>query len=103
MNENQGDEDIGKMKEELSGFTTDEEVTEKMVKPNSNSKQEKKNNNNRTREYFLQKYNGAEAILVEHKPFFLQIIGDKAVLSDRIVFPDMNINPPDRPAYLNKD
>ncbi len=81
MNENQGDEDIGKMKEELSGFTTDEVVTEKMVKSNSSSKQEKKSAH--SREYFLQKYDGAEAILVDHRPFFLQIIGDKAVLSDR--------------------
>jgi hypothetical protein len=67
------------------------------VSANKESKEKK------TKQYCLQKYNGAEAILVNHKPLFLQIINGNAVLSDNIIFTDMILNPPDRLSYLNKE
>jgi DNA-binding transcriptional regulator WhiA len=56
----------------ITPYETEENQPEE-VSVNKESKEKK------TKQYCLQKYNGAEAILVNHKPLFLQVINGNSV------------------------
>jgi hypothetical protein len=45
----------------------------------------------------------AESILIDNKPFFIQIVDGKLVLSPKISISDFDIEPPDRIEYLSKE
>ena len=45
----------------------------------------------------------AESILIDNKPFFIQIVNGKLVLSSTISISDFDIGPPDKIEYLSKE
>lgn len=55
------------------------------------------------KEYYVQKYKGNEAILINGLPCFLEIVDDQVIIHNEIVLPDMVLKPYDRITYLNKE
>ena len=57
--------------------------------------------------YTINKYSQgiplAESILIDNKPFFIQIIDGKPVISPKIQLSDIIIEPPERTEYLSKE
>ena len=76
-------------------------------KESTRGKKKKEEEKNDKKTYTINKYSQgiplAESILIDNKPFFIQLIDGKLVLSPKIQLSDIIIEPPERTEYLSKE
>jgi hypothetical protein len=87
------------------GYCSDIEGIQDIEQKETTRNDKKSENDKKT--YTINKYSQgialAESILIDNKPFFIQIIDGKRVLSPKIPLSDIIIEPPVRTDYLSKE